>query len=110
MKNESGIYPIDYKVLVKKDEVEKQTDGGIWIPETTQEREAYQQELGTLIEMGSMAFTRVDIAEQEKLFPGQRVMISKYAGSRVRGIDKKFYQLCNDLDVTAIIREDGNGN
>ena len=39
MTNESGITPLDVRVLVLPDPVEEKTKGGIFLPEAHQERE-----------------------------------------------------------------------
>ena len=102
--NKSGIQPIEYRVLVRLDTVEEQTSSGIIIPKAALESIQFAQEKGTLIAFGEKAFE--DFPEKEQLKPGVRVMMSKYAGVKVKGVDRVEYQLSNDKDVTAILRKE----
>lgn len=100
--NESGIQPVEYKVLVQPDEVKQQTSGGIYLPDTTREMESLAQVKATLIAKGGLAFE--DWTDPPKT--GQRVYVAKYAGYRVKGMDGKQYQIINDKDIAAIITKE----
>ncbi|NIP51714.1 hypothetical protein GWN42_07695, partial [candidate division KSB1 bacterium] len=43
LKNTSGIEPLEYKVLVLPDSIEKKTEGGIYLPDQTHEMEELHQ-------------------------------------------------------------------
>ena len=102
--NKSGIKPVEYRVLVKLDDVKHVSKGGIiFVPETI-DNKRFSQEKGTLIAFGGSAFE--DFPEKEEFQPGTRIMLSKYAGVKVRGVDGETYQLSNDKDVTAILTEE----
>jgi len=103
MQNESEIDPIEYKVLVLLDKVEETTEGGIYFPEQTREREEWASQRGTLIALGGNAF---DDVKEPIPKPGDRVYVARYAGSNVDGKDGKTYQLMNDKELSAIIREE----
>jgi len=103
MKNESGIYPVEYKVLVLLDKVEEKTEGGIYFPEQTREREEWASQRGTLIAIGGNAFE--DVKEPIPK-PGDRICTVRYPGGSVTGKDGKKYHLINDKEMTAIIREE----
>ena len=100
MKNPSGLKPVEYKILVKKDDVEDRTKGGIYIPIGVVEQKKMKQEQATIIAIGGNAFR-----EWEGVIPkvGDRVYIGKYSGYEVIGIDKEKYQLLNDQDIAAVI-------
>lgn len=100
MKNESGLSPVEYKILVKKDKVDDQTKGGIWIPISAKEKQEMKQEQATIIAVGGNAFE-----EWQGVIPkvGDRVYIGKYSGYEVIGVDKEKYQLLNDKDIAAVI-------
>ena len=100
MKNPSGLKPVEFKILVKKDKIDEQTKGGIWIPMSAKEQQEMKQEQATLIAVGGNAFE-----DWEGRVPqvGDRVYIGKYSGYQVIGVDKEKYQLLNDKDIAAII-------
>lgn len=98
--NQSGIQPVEYKVLVLPDTVEEKTESGLLIkPEIAREKEALAQVKAVLVAMGGNAFE--DWADAPK--PGHRVYVAKYAGFPVDGADGRQYQLVNDKDIAAII-------
>lgn len=104
--NPTGIKPIEYKVLIKVDEVANQSAGGIYIPEHALEREQMAHDRGMLADASEMAFSdwkgrRPNI--------GDKVIFNKYAGSviqyREEGKQMTRYRLCNDKDICAILEE-----
>lgn len=100
MSNQSGIDPVEYKVLVLPDPVEEVSKGGIVLSvESVKERERMAQVKGTLVAVGGNAFEDWN----SKPEPGNRVMIAKYAGVVAPGADGKEYRLCNDKDICAVI-------
>lgn len=119
MKNESGIHPCLDRVLIKPDDVEEVTAGGIIIPGSVGEQHAMAQSIGTFIEAGPDAYThytQIHRANGSKTVttrgysgpaakPGDRVAFAKYGGLQVEGKDGKVYRLMNDEDVTAIVEE-----
>ena len=86
MKNTSGIYPVEYKVLIKPEKVKEKTSGGLFIPDVRKDREKYATVRGRLIECGAIAFTDPDWLERPK--PGQLVLYDRYAGGLQQGIDR----------------------
>lgn len=103
MTNPSGIQPIEYNVLVKKQEVETKTKGGIILPDMTKEREEYAQVFVEVVACSPIAFNYDESAPRP--FAGNTVMMAKYAGVNVRGKDGVDYTLVKDKDITAIIKE-----
>ena len=106
MQNESGIAPVEFKVLVKPDTVKKKTAGGILLPDDPREREGWAQVMGTLVAKGESAFSDWSLAEKMRLKPGARVYFSKYQGILMTGADGDDYRLCNDKDIGAIIEDE----
>lgn len=102
MKNESGIRPVEYKVLVKPIKVEKKTAGGIILAESAREKEEFAQSKGVLIAAGAIAFTDPHWLDCPK--PGDTILFDKYAGSSVKGLDGETYRLINDKEIGAVMR------
>jgi len=104
MENESGIQPIEYKVVIRPDEVSDQTLGGILRPDRVKDIEQAAAVRGYLIAHGGKAFE--DFGEPKPKI-GDRVQFAKYAGvHEVPGADGKTYIMCNDKDVAAIITKE----
>lgn len=104
--NNSGINPLDMRVLVLPDKAEEVTKGGIIIIPDAVEKEKYATVKATLIAAGVNAWAE---ARQHPAFtppqPGQRVMIAKYGGVMVKGSDGEDYRIMNDEDITALLEE-----
>jgi co-chaperonin GroES (HSP10) len=105
MKNESGIHPSLDRVLIRPDEIERRTEGGIIIPETVGELHAMAQSIGTFVDAGPDAYSDYHGPAAK---PGDRVAFAKYGGLQVEGKDGKVYRLMNDIDVTAVVEEGVN--
>ena len=99
--NESGVFPVEFKVLVRPKKVEEKTVGGIIIPETAKEKEKYATVEGVLIAVGALAFSLPDWLDKPKA--GDTVMYDKFAGVTVKGKDGEDYRLLNDKEIGAVI-------
>lgn len=101
--NKSGILPMEYKVLVKPIEVKEKTAGGLYIPETTKEKDEYARTEGTLIDVSPLAFGFDDWPEgARKPKPGDVVLFARYNAQEVTGIDGQKYWLMTDRSIEAI--------
>lgn len=100
MENESGITPVEFKVLVKPDEVKKKTDGGIIIPETSNQQRQAAECKGTVVALGGMAFKDFEGCKPKI---GDRISMNKYAGVQTTGKDDQEYRIINDKEVNAVI-------
>lgn len=106
--NKTGIKPVEYKVLIKVDEVKDKSSGGIFLPTNVLEREQIAHDRGILIDCGGMAFSDWKGGGPSV---GEKVIFNKYAGSviqfrpdeRERVMER--YRLCNDKDICAILEE-----
>ena len=98
--NSSGIYPRGDRILIKPEEIEKVTSGGIIIPDTEAEKYANAQTFGELVDVGPDAWS--DYTEPFA-YVGERIMFAKYGGLKVTGKDGVEYRLSNDTDVTATV-------
>jgi len=106
MKNESGVKPVEYKVLVKPDSTEKKTAGGVYLPDDTHEKHSLAQVKGTLIAMGGSAFKDFVEGDRAALQPGARVYFAKYEGVMIVGADGVDYRLCNDKSIGAVVTDE----
>ncbi len=84
------IKPLGDRVLVKLKEVEEKTAGGIFIPQTAQEK----TQSGTVVAVGD--------DEMIKVKAGQKVMYDKYAGTTV-SVDNEDHLLIRYADILAVI-------
>lgn len=85
------IKPIGDRVLVRMEEVEEKTSGGIFIPQTAQEK----TQMGVVEAVG-------DDEEMIKVSKGQKIMYDKYAGTSIK-VDGKDKLLLKMGDILAII-------
>ena len=85
------IKPLGDRVLVKLEEVEEKTAGGIFIPQTAQEK----TQTGIVDAVGE--------DETIKVKSGDRVMSDKYAGTQVTDNDGTEYLLVRYSDILAVI-------
>ena len=106
--NHSGIVPLDDKVLVAMDAHAEVTSGGIRLPEETRSRQTMASETGTIIALGDTAFLFNDDGNRawsgNRPEPGNRVIVDRYAGRVVQGIDGAEYRLVSQKSVGAFFR------
>ena len=104
--NESGIVPLEFKVLILPDPVEEVTKGGIIVPVEKVTRDEYATTAGTIIACSPAAFSHIDEDEWAggtKPKAGDHVIFTKYAGFRHKGKDGKDYLIVKDQDIHARI-------
>jgi chaperonin GroES len=84
------IKPLGDRVLVKNEESEEKTAGGIFIPQTAQEK----TQTGIVVEVG-------DDKDVIKVKKGDRIMFDKYAGTTVaiEGVDHLIMKMDDILVV-----------
>jgi co-chaperonin GroES (HSP10) len=97
------IVPAGHRVLVKIDEVEEVTKGGIIITKGTAQQQEEAGIFGTLVAVGESAWK--DFGGRAWACVGDRVMIAKYGGfiAQEPGDDNK-YRILNDEDIVAVIK------
>lgn len=100
--NQSGIRPVEYKVLIEPENIEETSKGGIVLAMMTTDKERMAQVQGRLIAVGGNAFE--DWAgEVPKV--GDKIWFAKYAGFVVKGEDGEDYRIASDKDIAAIISQ-----
>ena len=88
-----NILPLGDRVLAKIEQVEEKTAGGIFIPQTAQEK----TQIAVVVAVG-------DDKEAIKVKPGQKIMYDKYAGTSVKG-DGDEQLILKAADILAIIED-----
>ena len=83
------IKPLGERVLVKMDKVEEKTAGGIFIPQTAQEK----TQIAVVEAIGE---------DVKTIKVGQKILHDKYAGTQVK-MDNEEYLILNIKDVIAIV-------
>ncbi len=99
--NESGITPMEFKVLIKPETVQEKSHGGIIIPDSAKEKAKFATMRGNLIAAGAIAFTDPNWLETPKI--GEMVLFDRYAGGLVSGADGVEYRLINDKEIQAVV-------
>lgn len=105
--NSSGIHPLEYNVLVKPKVVEEKTEGGLYLPSETREREQFGQMEGELIAVSPAAFTfNYEGWPEDAALPevGDRVFFSKYQATEVKGSDGETYWLMKDKSLAGVMK------
>lgn len=100
--NKSGWVPTEYKVMVMPIEIEEKTEGGIILPQNTQDDEFLAQADGVLVDMTDMSFSDWQC---QKPNIGDTVKYAKYSGRMIKGDDEKDYRIMNDKDIIAFRRK-----
>ena len=85
-----SIKPLGERVLVKMDKVEEKTAGGIFIPQTAQEK----TQIAVVEAIGD---------EVKTVKVGEKILHDKYAGTSVK-MDGEEYLILNIKDVLAVIK------
>ncbi len=85
------IQPIGDRVLVKLETAEDKTAGGIFIPQTAQEK----TQIGKVVAVG-------DDKDAIKVKVGQKVMYDKYAGTNIKA-DGEDQLILRMSDILAVI-------
>lgn len=94
-----NIEPIGHRCLVFPVKTQRQTEGGIYIPEQAAEREDMAQVKGVLVAVGPTAGKDYNWGDWARI--GETVIFGKYSGVTIKGDDGKEYRLINDEDLAA---------
>lgn len=101
MKNNSGLRPLGRAVLVKL--YEPPTKMVIALPDFVKEKSLLIEQQAVVVAVGPMCWPE----EPARAQPGDRVLISKFAGYMARGTkDEEWYRIVNDNDIFAGVEND----
>lgn len=93
------IKPLGKRVLVKQDEIEETTKGGLVLPPSASEDQ--KPETGVVVKLGSGKEEGKEI--KFEVSAGDRVYFKKYSPDELE-IDGEKYLLLNEEDILAIIK------
>lgn len=96
--NNSGVTAIGFRVLIKADEIQEKTAGGLHLPDDYRAKEGFAQARGEVVSIGANAFD--EISDAPKV--GERVIFPKYEGTEVMGADGKIYRLIEDRCIIGV--------
>ncbi|MCW7752743.1 co-chaperone GroES [Desulfobotulus sp. H1] len=95
-----NIRPLFDRIVVKRTEEAKKTQGGIIIPDTAKEKPAE----GTVIAVGAGRMNDKGERIPMDIKVGDRVLFSKYGGNEVKMAGEEFLMMSQD-DVYAVVDE-----
>jgi chaperonin GroES len=103
--NNSGLRPLEYNIVVKPQDVERKTKGGLLLADSTIEKEEFGRTEGVIVATSPMAFKFDDWpADEPRPAPGDRIMFSKYNAKSFKGIDGGDYWIMKDKDVLGVLQ------
>jgi chaperonin GroES len=92
------VKPLGDRILIKVQEGENKTAGGIIIPQTAQEK----TQNGLVVAVGPGSKNDKGVLEPVSVAVGQKVMFDKYAGAQIK-IDNVDHLIVKFADVLAVI-------
>tara|TARA_R110000823_G_scaffold10540_5_gene36716 strand:+ start:1253 stop:1579 length:327 start_codon:yes stop_codon:yes gene_type:complete len=107
MKNNSGILPTEYNVIVRPVDVETKTKGGLIIPDEKADRDGFSRTEGTLVAVSPLAFNYdawPDGTQPPQV--GDVVVFSKYQATSITGRDGADYWLMKDKSIAGVIADE----
>lgn len=104
-------HPLGHVILVKVDDVERVTKGGIILDTAFDSKERQRQEdartIGTVVELGPTAY---EAFGEPWVKVGDIIHFKRYSGVEVRDENKVLYRLMNDDDAIAKYDPEGEEN
>ena len=98
------IIPFMHRVLVKVKPVEKTTESGIIIPDTTTRKEQAATDEGIIMAIGETFGKDYGVVYLPQV--GDKVYFAKYAGKFIKDEDGTDLVLLNDEDIVAIVKDE----
>jgi chaperonin GroES len=92
------VKPLGDRILIKVQEGENKTAGGIIIPQTAQEK----TQNGLVVAVGPGSKNDKGVLEPISVAVGQKVMFDKYAGAQIK-IDNVDHLIIKSNDVLAVL-------
>lgn len=107
--NNSGIIPMQFKLVVEVSTVEKITSGGIIVPDNSADRRQFDITRGKIVAVGPAAFTDNDQYPEGTRVPqvGDVIWFDKHAGTQMKSKRDQtiLFRVIEDTDITGIVFE-----
>ena len=97
-KTDKKLKPLNDKIIVEKAPAEEKTEGGLYLPSSSQEK---PQE-GTIVAAGPGILDDKGERKPLQVKEGDKVLYSKYSGTEIK-INRKELLIMSEKDVLAII-------
>jgi len=94
------VRPLDDRILVKPQEAQEMTSGGIVLPDTAKEK----QQRGEVVAVGSGKLLDSGSRHPLCVKTGDRVIYGKYAGTEIK-ISGQEHQIMRESEILAVIEE-----
>lgn len=97
--NDSGMIPVDYQCVIRLEEAEETTEGGIIIPPSRRSRSQMAHTTATLLAVGGNAFNDWTGAIPRV---GDQIIVQKYAGQFKEANPEDTVRIVRDKEILAI--------
>lgn len=95
-----SLVPMNDRILVKRDEEEERSIGGIVIPDTAKEKPVR----GTVVAVGNGKRLKSGQIQALTVKVGDKLYFGKYSGTEIK-LDGKEYLIMREDDVLALIKD-----
>lgn len=95
-----SLVPMNDRILVKRDEEEERSIGGIVIPDTAKEKPVR----GTVVAIGNGKRLKSGQVQTLSLKVDDKIYFGKYSGTEIK-LDGKEYLIMREDDVLALIKD-----
>jgi chaperonin GroES len=98
MEPEMSIRPLEDRVLIKPQEAEQKTTGGIVLPDSAKEK----QQRGTVVAVGGGKLLDTGERAGMSVKEGDTVVFGKYAGTEIK-IEGEEHQIMRESEILAVL-------
>lgn len=103
MENKSGFYPIDYNVLLSQEAPQEKTAGGLYLTDSSKDREAFSDTRGCIVALSPMAFAHDDWPDgAPKPQIGDWVRFAQHEGDILESANGDKYRMVKDRSILAV--------
>lgn len=107
--NPESIRPQWDKVLVRQEKPKAKTQGGIYLPDESRDRNKMQEMIGEVVTIGDSAFKELYHGDKPPSV-GDTVIFKRYSGNnfidQFADSDEFAYRLIDDTDIVAVVDGD----
>lgn len=97
--SEMKLKPLQGKIVVKREEAEMKTPGGILLPDASREK----PQRGKVIAVGEPKVTDDGKTIDPQVEPGDIVLFTRYGGNEVKAVGEDDLLIMSESDILAII-------